>query len=187
MKSAFALLSIVAFLGITQNTYSQELEDTSFGVNHYAGQSLELSQSIILQSKLGDCYLSDNGELIRKDILVNHHFLNTIESKNVQWLKKCVLPFLPGTLAARTKLLSEVSWWSLREGVLELSKNRVFRYSVCHDPDGVDRPHSTTPIYDCGTNIWQVGIAAGQAINYTQAVIDQKLASLLGGPPFRFY
>jgi hypothetical protein len=100
-----------------------------------------------LQTLLGDCYTSALNEPIRTDLVVNGHTLMAVESKNIQWTKKCVLPFLPGTLADRIKNVSEVSWWALREGVLGLANNRLFRYSLCHEPVNGDRRHDTEPLY----------------------------------------
>jgi hypothetical protein len=132
-----------------------------------------------LKTLLGKCYFSDLHEPTPTNLVVNGHTLNVAEAKNVQWIHECVLPFLPGTLDDRLTNLAEVTWWSLREGVMELSDQKVFRYSLCHDPDGVDRSRSTTPLYDCGTNIWQVGLSAGQSINYSLTEIDQKSAEII--------
>ena len=183
---ACAFLSVVSFAGCGSHSASAPTGDatTANPIKNLPALTPEFTPvnpaSVSpLQTLLGDCYTTTLNEPLHSDFIVNGHTLNATESKNIQWLRKCVLPFLPGSLDSRLTILSETSWWSLKEGVLELADDHVFRYSLCHDPDGVDRTRSTTPLYDCGTNIWQVGIAAGQTINLNQAVIDAQAVPVL--------
>jgi hypothetical protein len=132
-----------------------------------------------LQARLGECYSDDLTEATPTGWSVNQHALNETESKNIQWISKCVLPLLPGTAEERLDLVAKVTWWALREGVLELSSDRVFRYSLCDNGKGVDTARSATPLYNCESNIWQVGIAGGQAMNYSQKDIDEKTTAVI--------
>ncbi len=109
---------------------------------------------------------------------LNGYSLNSNELENLHWIKKCVLPHLPGSAASRIKNVAQVSWWSLREGVLELNGERLFRYANCHFSRTGDRVVSNLPLWNCETNIWQVGIMAGQVMNYSLESISRKIGQL---------
>lgn len=133
-----------------------------------------------LKSVLGSCYTADPASFGRgAKLRVNGHPLNAAETGNVAWIKSCVVPYLPGTPEERVRMAARVTWWSLREGVLELAGRRAFRYSLCHE-SGRDVSRSNAPLFSCPTNIWQVGIAAGQPGNYSTAQYQAK-AHLVAG------
>lgn len=144
------------------------------------GEGISLAP-MILQSILKDCFSSDLKMSSLKNLFVNGHVLNESEAKNVQWIGECVVPFLPGTREQQAEVAARTTWWALREGNLELTGKHLFGYSNCHEK-GKDRLRTNQPGYDCGTNIWQVGIAGGQVANYSEkqyaTKIDQVLSSL---------
>lgn len=109
---------------------------------------------------------------------MNGHVLNAPEARNVQWIGECVAPFLPGTPDERAAVAARTTWWALREGVLEMTGERLFGYSNCHE-NGKDRHRTTQPGYNCGTNIWQVGMAAGQVANYSKELYAEKTEEVL--------
>src|SRR5690606_25123902 len=117
-----------------------------------------------LESVLQECYRSTLDMQPRTDLKVNGRILTAAQARNVQWISRCVLPNLPGTKEERLTLVARSTWWSLREGILDLQSERLFRYSSCHE-NGRDRRRSDQPLYNCPTSIWQVGIAAGQVAN----------------------
>ena len=140
----------------------------------------EASSSSELKSILKDCYSSSvAGMDAGAKLVVNGHRLNQPETANVQWIKNCVVPFLPGSADERATLAARVAWWSLREGTLELSRENSFRYSLCHE-SGKDHSRTGSPLYRCGGNIWQVGIASGQVANYSDSLVASKVHEVIG-------
>ena len=137
-----------------------------------------LPPAVDLASILKECYQADLGLPVKTNLKVNGHVLNATEAKNVQWIGHCVVPNLPGTAEKRADVAAKTTWWSLREGILDRSGTDAFRYANCHER-GKDRIRSTTPLYNCPTNLWQVGIAAGQVMNYSAAEYSEK-AALVG-------
>ncbi|MBC7384887.1 MAG: hypothetical protein H7301_01845 [Cryobacterium sp.] len=123
------------------------------------------ASKLAMKRLLRDCYSPVLNEPARK-MTVNGHVLNEIESKHIQWYGRCVFPFLPGTRDEQATSAARASWWALREGNLEKPGEDVFRYSNCHTSNG-DKTRSDIWNFNCKSNIWQVGIAAGQVANYS--------------------
>ena len=94
-------------------------------------------------------------------IVVNGNALTPAQVDNVQWISRCVIPFLPDTWAHRTDLAAKVTWWALKEGNLDLPSASVIRYSNCHTRHG-DRDFSDQPGFVCPTSIWQTGMSGIQ-------------------------
>lgn len=145
-----------------------------------------------LKKLLGECYEPTLPESAgdSEDIYVNHHKLSEAQAQNVRWISHCVVPFLPGTLPEKIDLAAKVTWWTLREGTLEMNAEKLFRYSNCHEKArvtkkgkhirGVDTIRSNWPLYNCSTNIWQVGIMAGQVANYQDSEVKEKFDDIFG-------
>lgn len=136
------------------------------------------SSSATLRSILKGCYSSDLALLPLEGFRVNGHVLNASEAKNVQWIAECVVPFLPGTPEQRAEVAARTTWWALREGVLERTGARLFGYSNCHE-NGKDQLRTKQPDYNCSTNIWQVGMAAGQVANYSKELYAKRTAQVI--------
>ncbi len=130
-----------------------------------------------LSINLRECYSPDLGLSVKKNLRVNGHLLTPTEAKNVQWIEHCVLPYLPGNLAERADVAAKTTWWSLREGILDRAGSNAFRYANCHE-NGKDHLRSDEPLHNCPTNLWQVGLAAGQVMNYPMEKISEKIARL---------
>ena len=101
-------------------------------------------------------------------LVVNGHQLLANEEASVRWIAANTMPRVAGTLSERLTLVSRVSWWSLKEGVLGLPNPHS--YSHC---DTGDR----NPLATCPVDVWQVGIAAAQqqtfALSQTEALATQ--------------
>lgn len=120
-----------------------------------------------LRSILKDCYSSNLKVAPLEGFQVNGHALNPSQAKNVQWIAECVVPNLPGSREQQAEVAARTTWWALREGVLDRTGARLFGYSNCHER-GKDQLRTKQPGYNCSTNIWQVGMAAGQVANYSK-------------------
>lgn len=131
-----------------------------------------------LRSIIKDCYSANLKMAPLENFQVNGHELNAAQAKNVQWIGECVVPFLPGTREQRAEVAARTTWWALREGVLDRTGARLFGYSNCHE-HGKDRIRTSQPGYNCGTNIWQVGMAAGQVANYSKELYVQKTEQVI--------
>jgi hypothetical protein len=129
--------------------------------------------SALLRERLGDCYSSDASarENPNEVLVVNGYRLSETQTKNVQWVRRCVVPMLPGSAKEQKSVAARNTWWSLREGIFDLDGAMAFRYSNCHE-DGQDHSRTNDPLYQCPTSIWQVGFAAGQVANYSDREID---------------
>ncbi len=134
-----------------------------------------------LQPVVKDCYRADLGLPVPKNLKVNGHVLNATEAKNVQWIALCVVPYLPGSAGEQVETAAKTTWWALREGILDRTAENLFRYSNCHEKNGKDKIRSSTPLYDCPTNIWQVGMPAGQVANYSDAAVASVIERLKPG------
>lgn len=135
---------------------------------------------IALKAQVGDCLNPPSAaDAPAAEWTVNGYVLTPVQAANVGWIARCAVPFLPGTLAERAHAAALTTWWSLREGVLDLSGYRAFRYSNCHEA-GADHSRTNQPLYDCPTSIWQVGVAAGQVANFSTAKIRDVEARIFG-------
>lgn len=135
-------------------------------------------ESPVLRSILKDCYSANLKIAPLEKFHVNGHLLNPSQAKNVQWIGECVVPFLPGTREERAEVAARTTWWALREGVLDRTGDRLFGYSNCHE-NGRDQLRTKQPGYNCSTNIWQVGMAAGQVANYSKELYAKKTEQVL--------
>jgi hypothetical protein len=130
--------------------------------------------AIDLPAVLKECYSADLGLTPKKNLKVNGHLLTSLESKNVQWIAHCIVPYLPGKLSDQAEIAAKTTWWSLREGVMDRAENRAFSYANCHTNEGGAWP----PLKNCPSNIWQVGLPAGQVMNYSPEKIAEKISKL---------
>lgn len=147
----------------------------SSGQTEAAQRGSRFSTEVTLKKLLGDCYSPQAILEAEPDLSVNGHILNQKEMHNIRWIKKCVLPLFPGEKEEKSRIAAEVTWWSLREGVLELVGEPLFAYANCHLRSGIDRVVSSQPLWNCDTNIWQVGMMAGQVMNYSPQLIAEKI------------
>lgn len=77
----------------------------------------------------------------------------------VRYVAREVVPELRGTRSQRIDKAAHVAWWSLKEGVLDLSN--ALSYSNCHFPP--DRHIGPLEVCPSPDNPWQVGVAGVQA------------------------
>jgi uncharacterized protein YgiM (DUF1202 family) len=105
-------------------------------------------------------------------LVVNGHRLLTNEESAVRWIASNTMPRVQGTLSDRLTLVSRVSWWSLKEGVLGL--NNPHSYSHCGNGD-------KGPLTVCTTEVWQVGLAATQVRTFTLGQAEAMATQLYPG------
>ena len=87
-------------------------------------------------------------------LVVNGNTLNASQDKWVRWIAKNTVPKLTGTRDQRLTKASRVTWWSLKEGVLDLAS--PLPYSNCNGT-------YVGPLSVCAAGYaWQAGIAGIQ-------------------------
>lgn len=133
--------------------------DTSYGVEATAGAGDTAS---VLGSVSGDFvevyYRNHRGWTHRAywnevpGLWVNGYRLTAAQEDAVRWLASVTIARVPGTLSERLTIVSRVTWWSLKEGILSLPLTGVHRFSNCDDI-------VYDPLYRCPASNWQVGIA----------------------------
>ncbi|MBC7385179.1 MAG: hypothetical protein H7301_03325 [Cryobacterium sp.] len=128
---------------------------------------------------LEECYTRPDATGTGGTLTVNGFALSDIQAKNVRFIARCVMPLLPGTSEQKTLTAARATWWSLREGILDLPGARSARYSNCHE-NGRDRTRSNLPLYSCPSSIWQVGMAAAQVSNYSEREVASAREQTFG-------
>lgn len=101
--------------------------------------------------------------------------LKSNEQKWIQWIAQNVLPLLPNdTPDGRAGMAARVTWWSLREGVLNLDP--PFGFSNCGDTG----PNHVVDnlLYLCPTTDWQLGIGAVSLNNHTATDVEPETKKL---------
>lgn len=94
--------------------------------------------------------------------------LGTNRAKWVEHVAKQIVPEMIGSRSERIEKAAVVTWWSLKEGVLDLAN--PLSYSNCHfPPDQHIGPLSVCPN---ANNAWQVGISGVQAAWRTLADVE---------------
>lgn len=105
---------------------------------------------------------------------VNGNQLNATEEKWVRWIATYTVPKLKGTRDERLTKASRVAWWSLKEGVLDLSN--PFPFSLCSTSSGDVR---IGPLEVCAAGrAWQVGISGVQVPNFSISTVQSTSASI---------
>ncbi len=93
------------------------------------------------------------------DLVVAGTPLTGNQSRWVEHIARAIVPEMIGTRDERIAKAAVVTWWSLKEGVLDLDD--PLSYSNCHfPPDRYIGPLEVCPDPD---NAWQVGVAGVQA------------------------
>ena len=108
---------------------------------------------------------------------VNGQPLAKTEAGWVHYAAWCVVPQLAATRDQALTDAARVTWWSLKEGVLDL-KNAV-GYDNCHK-NGMDQIIGPTEVCPSGA-AWQVGVAGVQVPNVSLATIQSAEPTLLPG------
>jgi hypothetical protein len=91
---------------------------------------------------------------------VNGHAMSAQEASWVKYFAWCAVPLLSGTRDDRLTQASTVAWWSLKEGVLDVSNPDPVGYSLC----GAGGDHTIGPLETCAAGAaWQVGASGIQA------------------------
>lgn len=105
---------------------------------------------------------------------VNGHALSANQDTWVRWIATYSVPKLQGSRDARLTVAARVAWWSLKEGVLDLSN--PFPYSNCHTSSGDVR---YGPLDVCAAGqAWQVGISGIQVTSNSMATVQSTSAAI---------
>ena len=105
---------------------------------------------------------------------VNDHQLTTYQDKWVRWIAQNTVPKIQGTRDTRLTKASRVAWWSLKEGVLDLSN--PFPYSNCNYTTG---DAHIGPLDVCPSGrAWQVGISGVQVPNFSMSTVQNTSATI---------
>ncbi|HET8660194.1 MAG TPA: hypothetical protein VFM55_14490 [Micromonosporaceae bacterium] len=109
----------------------------------------------------------------------NGYQLTASQEAAVRWVAANTIARVPGDLSQKLTTVSRVTWWSLKESILNFSSPSVHRYSNCQNVN-------YDPLVTCGTDNWQVGIAGVHMSNATsQAAYLESLAGQLYGSTAR--
>lgn len=104
---------------------------------------------------------------------VNRYQLTANQEAAVRWIAEKTIARVPGTLSEKLTTVSRVTWWSLKESILNFPSPDVHRYSNCQNGD-------YRPLITCGSDNWQVGIAGVHMSNASgQAAYLESLAGQL--------
>lgn len=110
-------------------------------------------------------------------IVVNGYTVSADEERWIRWIASNTMPRIEGTRATRLTTASRVTWWTLKEGVLEI--DWVHPYSNCAYPPP---QHQIGPLATCTPGYaWQVGIAAAQEPNYPLSATQATATRLYPG------
>jgi hypothetical protein len=96
------------------------------------------------------------------------------QAKWVRHIAEEIVPQMKGSRADRIAKAAEVTWWSLKEGVLEL--DQPLPYSNCHFPP--DQHIGPIDVCPNPNNAWQVGISGVQAAWRTLEDVEALAASV---------
>jgi hypothetical protein len=98
---------------------------------------------------------------VQQGLWVNGYALTSTQAQWVKWIATYSVPKLLGSRETRLTVASRVAWWSLKEGVLDLSN--PFVYSNCNTTSGDQR---IEPLATCASGrAWQVGLSGVQVPN----------------------
>ena len=99
------------------------------------------------------------------------------QEKWVRWIGTYTVPKLQGTRDQRLTVAARVAWWSLKEGVLDLSN--PFPYSNCNTTSG---DVQVGPLYVCAPGrAWQVGLSGIQVGTYSMTTVQNTTATIHAG------
>lgn len=120
--------------------------------------------------------LDGEGELERGTQSVRRVAGHSLTSRQEHWVRYVARHVVPGAtlyFGSRDRALTRVAgvtWWSLKEGIMELGD--PLAYSNCHYPDG-DRHIGA--MSSCPYSTWQVGLA-GVQVKYTSMSTFEAIA-----------
>lgn len=103
--------------------------------------------------------------------------LNARETGWLRYIRDSVVPHLLGSDEQRAHTAAVVSWWALKEGILDLPN--PIAHSLCHEGSGGDR--TIGPLEVCNGAIWQVGISGVQAYAPSDARLESVTRAVRPG------
>lgn len=99
----------------------------------------------------------------------------------IQWIAQNVVPKLPGSADEKAEVAARVTWWSLKEAVLDLPsssyKENPIGYNNCAPSGNQYRPF----LYDCpGISNWQAGISAIRPAEHDESAVATQATKIHG-------
>jgi hypothetical protein len=92
--------------------------------------------------------------------------LNPTESKWIDFIESSVVPRLEGSSAEKARTAAIVTWWALKEGILDMPN--PWRHNLCHT--GGD--HQIGNLETCASSVWQVGMSGIQPASVSLAQVE---------------
>ncbi len=106
---------------------------------------------------------------------VNGHAMTAQQASWISYFAWCAVPLLQGTRDDRLTAASTVSWWALKEGVLDASQSDPIGFSRC----GAGRDHDIGPLERCAIGSpWQVGASGVQPSCCSLSTVEGTAAAL---------
>ena len=102
--------------------------------------------------------------------------LTSSEARWIDYVKNAVVGRLAGSREERARTAGIVTWWALKEGILDTPN--PLRHSLCSQA-GADRPIGDLEV--CTGPIWQVGLAGIQPSSVSLAQAEDVAARLYPG------
>lgn len=107
---------------------------------------------------------------------VNGHAMTAQQANWVSYFAWCAVPLLQGTRDVRLTAASTVTWWALKEGVLDASHTDPVGFSLCR------HNHPIGPLERCAVgSAWQVGASGIQASCCSLSNVEGTAATLFPG------
>lgn len=103
-------------------------------------------------------------------LVVRGQTLSAQQARWVRFVASDVVPEMRGDRATRLSRAAEVTWWALKEGVLDLAN--PFAYSNCNYGPGDDRRIGPVAVCPDPDKAWQVGISGVQAAWRTASSVE---------------
>ena len=101
--------------------------------------------------------------------------LTPSEAKWIDYIQKNVVGRLEGTSAQRARTAAVVTWWALKEGILDLPN--PWRQNLCHT--GGD--HLIGDLEVCSSSIWQVGMSGIQPSSVSLSQVEATARRIYSG------
>jgi hypothetical protein len=121
---------------------------------------------------------TEPSESLSSDLSLSGTTFTAAQSKWTTHIRDSVVPRLAGTQAERARRAAIVTWWALKEGVLDKQPS-PYRHNLC-TRNGKDVTLGDLEICAPGST-WQVGISGIQLPNVTDAAVIATAQSLYPG------
>lgn len=102
--------------------------------------------------------------------------LNATERFWIDHIRKNVVPKLSGNSKERARTAAVVTWWALKEGILDLQN--PWRHNLCAGGGG---QRQIGDLETCPGSVWQLGMAGIQPRSVSLGAVEQMAGTLYPG------